>query len=112
MAIGIEKVHDLFEINQETIELIKKKEGGATTKVINLIKSIEKTAENESTDPFLHSAAILRAKAGDWQAITSRITRCCEPMCHKMPCEHEFVQEEEAEEFAEALKKEIKEHRE
>ncbi len=27
-----------------------------------------------------------------------------------MPCEHEFVQEEEAEEFAEALKNEIKEH--
>jgi len=27
-----------------------------------------------------------------------------------MPCEHEFVQEEEAEEFAEALKKEINEH--
>ncbi len=29
---------------------------------------------------------------------------------HKMPCEHEFVQEDEAEEFAEALKNEIKEH--
>jgi len=27
-----------------------------------------------------------------------------------MPCEHGFVQEEEAEEFAEALKNEIKEH--
>ncbi len=27
-----------------------------------------------------------------------------------MPCEHEFVQEDEAEEFAEALKNEIKEH--
>jgi len=27
-----------------------------------------------------------------------------------MPCEHEFVQGEEADEFAKALKKEIKEH--
>ena len=35
---GVEKVHDLFEINKDTIELIKKKEGETTTKVINLIK--------------------------------------------------------------------------
>jgi len=41
---GVEKVHDLFEINKDTIELIKKKEGGTTTKVINLIKSIQKAA--------------------------------------------------------------------
>ncbi len=59
---GIEKVHDLFEINEETIELIKKKEGGTTTKVINLIKSIQKTAEEESNDPFLIAMAE-RAKA-------------------------------------------------
>ena len=59
---GVEKVHDLFEINKDTIELIKKKEGGATTKVINLIKSIQKTAEEESDDPFLIAMAE-RAKA-------------------------------------------------
>lgn len=59
---GIEKVHDLFEINKDTIELIKKKEGGATTKVINLIKSIQKAAEEESDDPFLIAMAE-RAKA-------------------------------------------------
>jgi len=29
---------------------------------------------------------------------------------HKMPCKHDFVQEDEAEQFAEALKDEIKEH--
>jgi type I restriction enzyme, R subunit len=54
---GVEKVHDLFKIDQETVELIKKKEGGSTTKVINLIKSIEKTAEEESDDPFLIAMA-------------------------------------------------------
>lgn len=54
---GVEKVHDLFEINKDTIELIKKKEGGTTTKVINLIKSIQKTAEEESDDPFLIAMA-------------------------------------------------------
>ena len=59
---GVEKVHDLFEINKDTIELIKKKEGGSTTKVINLIKSIQKAAEEESDDPFLIAMAE-RAKA-------------------------------------------------
>ena len=59
---GIEKVHDLFEMNQDTIELIKKKAGGASTKVINLIKSIQKAAEEESDDPFLIAMAE-RAKA-------------------------------------------------
>src|SRR5437870_7443340 len=59
---GVEKVHDLFEINKDTIELIKKKEDGATTKVINLIKSIQKTTEEESEDPFLIAMAE-RAKA-------------------------------------------------
>jgi hypothetical protein len=29
---------------------------------------------------------------------------------HKMPCKHEFVQEDEAENFAEGLKNGIKEH--
>ena len=59
---GVDKVHELLEINRDTIELIKKKEGGATTKVINLIKSIQKTAEQESDDPFLIAMAE-RAKA-------------------------------------------------
>jgi len=59
---GVDKVHEILEINRDTIELIKKKEGGATTKVINLIKSIQKTAEQESDDPFLIAMAE-RAKA-------------------------------------------------
>ena len=74
---GIEKVHDLFEINQETIELIKKKEGGTTTKVINLIKSIEQTAENESNDPFLiamaERAKLVQEKFEDRQATTAKV---------------------------------------
>jgi type I restriction enzyme R subunit len=74
---GIEKVHDLFEINQDTIELIKKKEGGASTKVINLIKSIQKAAEEGSDDPFLIAMAE-RAKAvqenfEDRQAATAEV---------------------------------------
>jgi len=50
------------KIDAETIELIKSKEGGDGTKIINLIKSIEKTAEEESGDPFLIALAD-RAKA-------------------------------------------------
>jgi type I restriction enzyme, R subunit len=50
-------VEDFVEIDSETIELIKKKKGGNNTKVINLIKSIEKAAEDESADPFLITMA-------------------------------------------------------
>jgi type I restriction enzyme R subunit len=74
---GVEKVHDLFEINKDTIELIKKKEGGTTTKVINLIKSIQKAAEAESDDPFLiamaERAKAVQAKFEDRQAATAEV---------------------------------------
>lgn len=40
-------------INEETIETINAREDGDATKVINLVKSIQKTAEEESDDPFL-----------------------------------------------------------
>lgn len=53
---------ELVEINERTIELIKQKNAGDGTKVINLIKSIEKKAESESDDPFLIAMAE-RAKA-------------------------------------------------
>ncbi len=48
---------ELVEINERTIELIKQKNAGDGTKVINLIKSIEKKAESESDDPFLIAMA-------------------------------------------------------
>lgn len=54
---GIEKVSQFFEINAETIELIKKSKGNESTKVINLVKSIEKLAEEQSGDPFLVAMA-------------------------------------------------------
>ncbi len=70
-------MHDLFEINEETIELIKKKEGGTTTKVINPIKSIQKTAEEESHDPFLiamaERAKAVQEKFEDRQAATAEV---------------------------------------
>lgn len=46
-------VTQFIEINPETIDLIKKQQGGDNTKVINLVKSIEKMAEEQSDDPFL-----------------------------------------------------------
>lgn len=55
-------VSDLVEINKETIDLIEKQQGGDNTKVINLIKSIEKLAEEASNDPYLIGMAE-RAKA-------------------------------------------------
>ena len=58
----IAAVTDFVTIDAHTIDLIKRKHGGDDTKVINLIKSIEKTAEEESGDPFLIAMAE-RAKA-------------------------------------------------
>ena len=49
-------------IDKSTIETIKTKHEGKATKVINLIKSIQKTAEEQSDDPFLIALAE-RAKA-------------------------------------------------
>ncbi|KKN52056.1 hypothetical protein LCGC14_0616640, partial [marine sediment metagenome] len=59
---SIEYITEFVEINAETVELIKKKKSGKGTKVINLIKSIEKTADENSDDPFLIAMAD-RAKA-------------------------------------------------
>ena len=53
----VETVSERIEINEGTIEFIIKKRGGDGTKVINLIKSIEKHAEEESDDPFLIAMA-------------------------------------------------------
>jgi type I restriction enzyme R subunit len=48
---------DPVKIDGNTLELIKRKRGGDGTKVINLVKSIEKTAEENSDDPFLIAMA-------------------------------------------------------
>ncbi|MFO0966090.1 MAG: HsdR family type I site-specific deoxyribonuclease [Gemmataceae bacterium] len=53
----IAAVSDFVAIDAQTIDLIKQKHGGDDTKVINLIKSIEKQAEEESGDPFLIAMA-------------------------------------------------------
>ena len=58
----IEPVTELLEINEKTVEYISSKKGGDTTKVINLVKSITKKAEEESGDPNLIAMA-KRAKA-------------------------------------------------
>ncbi len=52
-AILDEESPDEVEINNETLEAILQNRGGKPTKVINLIKSIERSAEKESDDPFL-----------------------------------------------------------
>lgn len=49
-------------LDSRTIETIKQQDGGKATKIINLIKAIEKNAEDNSHDPFLVTMAE-RAKA-------------------------------------------------
>ena len=53
---------DIVPINAETLDIMKRRKSGDSVKVINLIKSIEKTAEENSDDPFLFAMAE-RAKA-------------------------------------------------
>lgn len=63
ISVGqLEQVTEFVEIDGDTIELIKKQQGGDGTKIINLVKSIEKLAEEESGDPFLVALSD-RAKA-------------------------------------------------
>ncbi len=54
---GLKQVNDIIELDEKTIEIIKQKSGGKNTKVINLVKSIEKTAEEQSDDPYLIAMA-------------------------------------------------------
>ena len=62
---GVERVDELVAIDADTIELIKRKHGGDGTKVINLVRSIEKNAEENSDDPFLIAVAlVILAAAG------------------------------------------------
>jgi len=56
-ASGLQPVNEIIEINEKTIDIIKKQKGGDNTRIINLIKSIEKTAEEQSDDPFLIAMA-------------------------------------------------------
>ena len=56
-SYGVEALEGLVEINADTVELIKKRQGSAGTQVINLIKSIEKVAEEGSSDPYLVAMA-------------------------------------------------------
>jgi type I restriction enzyme R subunit len=52
-----EPAGEFVVIDRSTIETIKNKIEGKATKVINLIKSIQKTAEENSDDPFLIAMA-------------------------------------------------------
>ena len=84
------RVDEFVEINAETIELIKKKKGGDGPKVINLVKSIAKKAEEESDDPYLIAMAE-RAKAVQ-ESFENRQTSTAEAL-------DELLQEVEANEL-------------
>ena len=65
---------DYVAIDRTTIETIKKRDEGKATKVINLVKAIEKQAEENSGDPFLiamaERARAVQEKFEDRQATT------------------------------------------
>jgi len=57
-----EALAEYATIDEKTIETIKLRDEGKATKVINLVKAIQKTAEENSDDPFLVTLSE-RAKA-------------------------------------------------
>jgi type I restriction enzyme R subunit len=71
----IQQVTQLVEINPETIKVIKEQQGDYNTKVINLVKSIEKIAEENSNDPYLigmaERAKVVQETYEDRQTSTS-----------------------------------------
>jgi len=50
---NLQQTYEFFEINENTIQKIKENQSNYNTRVINLVKSIEKIAEDNSDDPFL-----------------------------------------------------------
>ena len=56
-SYGVGQVERVVRIDSDTIDMIKAQAGGDATKVINLVKSIEKIADDESDDPFLIAMA-------------------------------------------------------
>ena len=56
-SYGVGQVERVVRIDSDTIDTIKAQAGGNATKVINLVKSIEKIADDESDDPFLIAMA-------------------------------------------------------
>ena len=56
-SYGVGGLGEIVAIDGDTIELIKNKSGGDGTKVINLIKSIERLAQENSDDPYLIAMA-------------------------------------------------------
>ncbi|MDY0297977.1 MAG: HsdR family type I site-specific deoxyribonuclease [Acidobacteriota bacterium] len=68
-------VEDTLEIDENTVKYIVDKKGGDSSKVINLIKSIEKTAEENRDDPYLiamaERARVVREAFEERQATTA-----------------------------------------
>ena len=58
--VGTDYIHSVTEvlaINEDTVKYIVAKKGGDGNKIINLVKSIERKAEDESDDPYLIAMA-------------------------------------------------------
>ncbi|MFM9088675.1 MAG: UvrB domain 3-containing protein, partial [Cyanobium sp.] len=56
-TLGIGDPGEIVAINSDTIEWIKQRQEGPERKVINLVKSIEKAAQENSDDPYLIAMA-------------------------------------------------------
>lgn len=93
----IQPVSEVIEINEDTIELIKSKAGGDGSKVINLVKSIAKAAEEDSEDPCLIAMAErARAVQEDFENRQSSTAEALEELFREID-ENEKRKKEQAE---------------
>ena len=53
----VQSVDEIVALNEDTVRFITEKQGSDSSKVINLVKSIEKIAKKDSDDPFLIAMA-------------------------------------------------------
>lgn len=53
----IQPVYEVLQLNEDTVRYLTEHQGGDGKKVINLVKSIEKIAEEASNDPYLIAMA-------------------------------------------------------
>ena len=56
-SLSVEDPGELVPINSQTIALIQSRKQGPGRSVVNLVKSIEKAARENSADPFLIAMA-------------------------------------------------------
>ena len=83
-SYGIEQADGFIEINAETVRLINEATSGKETKIINLVKSIEKQAEDESDPNLITMAERARAVQDSFESRQLSTAEALEKLCKEI----------------------------